>query len=209
MQPTHLRVILADDHRVLLEGLSQLLSESGIEVLAHTTDRDELPALIARLQPDVAIVDVSMPGMVIADLIATLRQDDLATPVLVLTGSAPWSLAMDLLAAGAKGYLLKDHAFESLIDAVRAIAGGGTYVSPEVVSEYLKPRPSAAHAVILTGRQQEILALVAEGETSKRIAGRLGIQTKTVEHHRQLIRAKLGARSSAEMVRVAKDHGLF
>ena len=207
----NLRVILADDHRVFLDGLCKLLVASEIDVVASVTDRDELPELIARLRPDVVVVDVSMRGVGIPELIQSLRRSGIATGLLVLTGSSPYTLAEDLLAAGAKGFLLKDNAFEGILEAIHEVAAGGTYVSPEVATELLGPRNGRPehNGGALTLRQREILRLVAAGETSKRIAALLGIHVKTVDHHRQLIREKLGARSSAEMVRLAKDRGLF
>ena len=204
-----IRVILADDHQVFLQGLSNLLSENGVEVAAQTTNRDELPDLIARLRPQVAIVDVSMRGIPIPDLIRELRSTDAPTQVLVLTGSTPYTVADEFLAAGAKGFLLKDNAFESLLEAVQTVAAGGTYVSPEVAAELLTFRGSTSLSLLLTARQREILQLVAAGDTSKCIARKLGIHIKTVDHHRQLIREKLGARSSAEMIRLAKDGRLI
>ena len=206
-----LRIILADDHRVFLDGLCRLLEANGVEVAAVTIDRDELPELIARLRPDVVVVDVSMRGLGIPELIAGMRRSGGSAGVLVLTGSSPYTLAEDLLAAGAKGFLLKDNAFEGILEAIHEVAAGGTYVSPEVATELLGPRNGRPehNGCALTLRQREILRLVAAGETSKRIASLLGIHVKTVDHHRQLIREKLGARSSAEMVRLAKDRGLF
>lgn len=204
-----IRVILADDHRVFLDGLGRLLSENGVEVVARTTNRDELPELIRELRPDVAIVDVSMHGLSIPELLLKMRDQPEQTAVLVLTGSSPYVIAEDILAAGARGFLLKDNTFDSILVAINTLRDGGTYISPEVSAELLASRVAGPIAFGLTERQREILQLVADGETSKSIARKLGVHIKTVDHHRRLIREKLGARSSAEMVRLAKDHGLF
>ena len=203
------RVILADDHRVFLDGLSRLLEESGVEVVARTTNRDELPELIRRLRPDVAVVDVSMGGLSIPELLVALRDQDKSPAVLVLTGNSPYAIAEDLLAAGARGFMLKDNTFDSILEAIQTISSGGTYVSAEVAAELLAFRTNAPGTLALTDRQREILRLVAAGDTSKSIARTLGIHIKTVDHHRHHIREKLGARSSAEMVRLAQERGLF
>jgi two-component system NarL family response regulator len=203
------RVILADDHQVFLEGLTRLLVENGAEVAACTRDRDELLELIRRHRPQVAVVDISMPGLSIPQLLAALGAEGAETAVLVLTGSAAYTAAEDFLAAGAKGFLLKDHAFDTILAAIAALAQGRCYVSPEIAGELLAARRRGAAEVVLTSRQLEILRLVAAGDTNKRIAGKLGLHYKTVDAHRQRIREKLGARSTAEMIRRAQERGLL
>jgi DNA-binding NarL/FixJ family response regulator len=200
--------MLADDHQVFCEGLAAMISAAGIEVVGLTGDRDELFELVVQTPPDVAVVDVSMPGISIRQLLSMLRQRQIPTQVLILTGDADPQLAEEMLQAGARGLMLKEHAFEAILLAIRSVAEGQSYVSPQLAGTMLRRRDGPVSSETWTDRQLEILRLVAAGDTSQRIARKLGIHIKTVENHRQRIRQKLGVHSVAEMVRVAKERGL-
>jgi DNA-binding NarL/FixJ family response regulator len=204
-------VILADDHQVLLQGLSSLMQSVGIKVIGVTQDRDQLLPMILADRPDVAVVDISMPGVSIPQMLAVLREQKVSTAVLILTGSESDFLE-DMLAAGVRGYMLKEHAYEELMVAIRAVAAGKTYVSPLVSAKLILAKnmvPGTSAVPTLTTRQLDVLRLIASGNTSKRIASILGIHIKTIDSHRRLLREKLGVRSTAEMIRVAKDNGLI
>jgi two-component system response regulator NreC len=203
-----MRVVLADDHQVFLQGLSTLLESQGVEVAGQTTDRDELLDMVERERPDVVVVDVSMPGVAVQQMMALLREKEIDTAVLILTGSDEPDCALDMLAAGAQGYVLKEHAFEDILAAIQAVGSGKKFVSPQIASEVLT-RHDHEPATTLTGRQLEILRLIAKGLTSKRIASQLGIHLKTVDNHRQRLREKLGVHSSTELIHVATERGLI
>jgi DNA-binding NarL/FixJ family response regulator len=200
-----IRVVLADDHEIFLQGLSSLLQSPEINVIASTRNRDELLEIIVQEQPDVAVVDFSMPGINIPQLLAILREQKIPTAVAVLTGSDKPGLAQELLTAGTRGFLLKEYAFESLLEAIQTIVAGNSFVSPQAACDLLALQSNHTPKPSLTRRQLEILRMVAEGDTSKHIASKLGLHVKTVDNHRHAIREKLGVHSSAEMVRVAKE----
>jgi len=204
-----IRVALADDHEIVLEGLSTMLAAKEVDVVAATQHRDELLEILRRERPDVAVVDLAMPGVSIPQLLAMLDAEQIPTALLVLTGTDEPEVAREILAAGARGYLLKDHAFDTLFAAIQAVLSGATYVDPQVAGQLLTGTGTVPQAAILTPRQLEILRLVAAGHTSKNIAGRLGIHIKTVDNHRHAIRQTLGVQSTAEMVRVAKEKQLI
>lgn len=207
-QTRKMRVVIADDHRVFTQGFAALFESHGIQVAGVTADRDELVPIISRQRPDVAVIDLCMPGTSIPDILRALHEQRLPTQVLVITGSEQPHLVEEMLAAGARGYVLKTHAFEEIMCAVRAITEGKTYVSPELVGEVLAKKRDE-QSVKLTARQTEILRLVAAGDTSKRIARKLEIHIKTVEQHRARIRERLGVRSNSEMIRVATQRRLI
>jgi DNA-binding NarL/FixJ family response regulator len=165
--------------------------------------------MIREHAPEVAVLDVSMPGASIPLILADIAERALPTRVLVLTGNNEPSRAAETLAAGAHGFLLKDNAFDDVAKAIRVLAGGGTYIDPQIASQLLQVAPGVKAAASLTGRQLEILRMVAAGHTSRRIAGHFGLHVKTIDNHRQRIREKLGVKSAAEMIRVAKERGLI
>jgi DNA-binding NarL/FixJ family response regulator len=211
MSKMPIRVMLADDHQAFLQGLAALIQSAGIELSGVANDRDHLLEMILADPPDVAIVDIGMPGVNIPQLLAVLREQQVRTAVLVLTGDDGEFLA-ELMSAGARGYMLKEHAFEDLLTAIRTVSAGKRFISPQVAAQLLGPgnAPGAASpSRKLTARQLEILRLVASGDTSKRIAHKLSIHIKTVDNHRRMLRDRLSVRSTAEMIRVAKEDGLI
>lgn len=206
-----IRVMLADDHQVFLQGLVSLMRSAKVELAGVANDRDQLLQMILDDPPDVAVVDIGMPGVNIAQLLRVLRQRHVRTGVLVLTGNEG-EFVEPLMAAGAMGYMLKEHAFEDLLTAIRAVADGKTFISPQVAAQLLvstNKNNSAPAVATVTVRQLEILRLVASGDTSKRIAKKLSIHIKTVDNHRRMLRDRLGVHSTAEMIRVAKEDGLI
>ena len=209
-----MKVLLADDHALLRKGIRAVLASlPGVEVVAETADGREALVLIERLQPDVAVLDVTMPGL--NGLEVAVRTASVAprTKVLILSMHAGEAYVAQALRAGVAGYLLKDAADDELPMAVKAIARGDVYLTPkisrQVVERYVKsasaePDPLAG----LTTRQREILQLVAEGKSSKEIAALLDLSVKTVESHRGQIMDRLGVHDLPGLVRFAIRVGL-
>ena len=209
-----MKVLLADDHALLRKGIRAVLAAlPGVDVVAETADGREALSLIERLQPDVAVLDVTMPGL--NGLEVAVRTASVAprTKVLILSMHAGEAYVAQALRAGVAGYLLKDAADDELPMAVKAIARGDVYLSPkisrQVVERYVKsasaePDPLAG----LTTRQREILQLVAEGKSSKEIAALLELSVKTVESHRGQIMERLGVHDVTGLVRFAIRVGL-
>lgn len=209
------RILLADDHQMIREGLRSLLSkEPGMLVVAEAADGRDAVRLAVDLTPDVVIMDLSMPDL---NGIDATRQIIAKTPqvkVIVLSVHADQRFVMEMLKAGASGYLLKDRAFEDLVLAIRDVLANRTYLCREiselVVGEYvrnLKQTDSSAYSV-LTAREREVLQLFAEGSSTAQIAERLNLSVKTIESHRQNIMEKLNLRSIAELTKYAIREGL-
>lgn len=210
-----IRVLIADDHAVLRAGLRHLLdAEPDLVVVGETGDGAEVEQLARSLDPDVVIMDVAMPGL--GGLACTKRLKE-ALPrvaVLVLSMYDNREYVRGALAAGASGYILKKTAATELIVAIRAVRRGDLYLDPsvakDVVSELLPKRgtePKRPGA--LTERETEVLTLVAQGHTNRRVAELLSISVKTVEAHRSSIAAKLGIKGRAPLVRYALQMGLL
>ncbi len=206
-----IRIVIADDHQVFAQGLATLINDIGMQVTAVTDNRDDLLKILAADAVDVAIVDLAMPGIEIIDLLQALNEQDISTRLLVLTADDDPYLAMKLLEAGIQGYLLKEHTFDEIALGIRAVYTGKSYVSSQLASKVLRGKANGVDHKLdeLTDRQRQILQLVADGDTSKRIARKLGLHVKTIDNHRDRIRHKLSVRSSAEMIRVAGERGLL
>lgn len=207
-------VLLADDHRIVREGLKALLNSADIETIAEAADGWETIERTRRLVPDVVVMDVSMPGLNGVD--ATRRIVKLGVPSRVLALSAHGSeqYIRDMLQAGAAGYLLKDSAADELIIAIRAIVAGQLYVSPlitgTVVADYLNQLQgtNGSAPATLTGREREVLQMIAEGTSTATIADRLSLSVKTVETHRQRIMTKLDIRTIAGLTKYSIRAGI-
>jgi DNA-binding NarL/FixJ family response regulator len=209
-----IRVILADDHRVVREGIRRLLEDrSGLAVVAEAGTVPELLAELGRVAADVLVVDIAMPG---PGIVETLRRvGDIRPEVrsLVLTAYAEADYAVRVLRAGAAGYLTKDRSLEQLVEAIRWVYRGGMYVSPSL-GEALAARLGGAlgrepaHGA-LSDRELEVLRSLAAGESLKTIAGRMAVSPKTVTTYRARLLRKLGLRGNVELVRYAIEHGLL
>ncbi|WP_165252835.1 response regulator [Paludisphaera soli] len=210
-----IRVILADDHTLLRAGLRALLEDlPGVEIVAEAADGREALALVEAHRPDVVLMDIAMPHLSGLDVSARLRQERPEVKVLILSMHKDEAYVRRAVLSGASGYLLKDSDTEELGLALRAVARGETYLSPAVskhlVADYRRqageqPGPAGG----LTPRQREVLRLIAEGETTKAIARRLGISIKTVESHRTLLMERLGIHDVPGLVRYAIRAGLI
>ncbi|HJU10459.1 MAG TPA: response regulator transcription factor [Candidatus Binataceae bacterium] len=206
-----IRVMLADDHRVLRESLKLLLERNGCEVVGEAATGEEALALAARLRPQVLVMDLEMPGL--GGLAVTPRVLRLspAPRVLILSAYDDEEYVIEALTrAGAAGYLLKRDGTEELISAVRAINAGKRYLSPSVAPillQRLQSRdPSRPILEVLTPREREVLRLIGQGATSKEIAERLDISPKTAQAHRENLKQKLRLRTTADLVRYAIKH---
>ncbi len=208
-----IQVVLADDHRMFRDPLRLLLERGGeCEVVGEAASGEEAVALTAKLHPQVTILDIGMPGMggiAAAHRIAKVAP---ASKVLMLSQYDDEEYVLETLTeAGAAGYLLKTDAPEELLNAVRAVHAGKSYLSPSIapilLSRITRPR-TAKHSnkFTLTRREREVLKLIGDGATSKDIALKLDISPKTAQVHRDNLKQKLNLRSTAEMVRYAIKH---
>ncbi|MHC5541687.1 response regulator [Singulisphaera rosea] len=207
------RVLLADDHRILAEGVRGLL-EPEFELVGITSDGRELLEAAIRLQPDVVITDISMPLLNGIDAAAQIRQAGVPCKVVFLTMQCDVSYARRAMEAGASGYVLKHSAHDELLKAIRDALQGQVYVSPSIAGElFLSYRDEAAQpsdqTPRLTPRQREVLQLSAEGRSAKEVASLLHISPRTAEFHRARILKTLGIRTTAELVQYAIRNGLI
>ncbi len=207
-----IRILIADDHALVRAGIRALLEAlESIEVVAEAGDGRQALALARAHRPDVLLSDIAMPYLSGLELAAVVARELTPTRVVILSMHTSEEYAGRALQAGAAGYLLKDSDPAELELALRAVVRGATYLSPavssHVIAEYLR-RTGGAAAGTLTPRQREIVRLVAEGETTKGIALRLGISPKTVEAHRAQLMERLNIRDVAGLVRYAIRIGL-
>lgn len=199
------RVLLADDHQMFREGLRALLSRDEFDVVAEAANGRDTIRLAQRHQPDVAVLDVSMPGLNGVDATREVLRVSADSKVVVLTMHREHPYVIEVLRAGARGYVLKTQAAAELLGALRAVARGEVYVPQEywrVLVEAQQPGHKLA-ADPLSPREREVLQLVAEGLTTKAIGDKLNISFKTAESHRLRIMAKLDIHETASLVRYA------
>ncbi|MFP2929926.1 response regulator [Pyxidicoccus sp. 3LG] len=211
-----MRVLLTDDHQLVRAGLRALLETFGdVEVLAECGDGQEALVLADRLQPQVMLLDISLPGLNGIEVARRVRKVSPSTRVLILSMHTGAEYVTQALRAGVAGYLIKDAAVEELKVALESVRQGRTYLSPAisqtVVDGFLRiteemPEPRALD--LLTSRQKEILQLITEGNTTRTIAERLKVSVKTVEAHRAQLMERLGIHDVASLVRFALRHGL-
>ncbi len=211
-----MRLMLADDHALVRAGIRALLAQiPGSEVVAETGDGLEALALIEKHRPDVALLDIAMPGLNGLEVAARIARISPRTRILVLSMHAGEGYVAQALRAGVAGYLLKDSAPDELAIALKSVVSGKTYLSPaisaQVVEGFLRSTSDSAPDPLasLTERQREILQLVAEGNSNKEIADRLGVTVKTVEAHRAQVTERLGIRDLPGLVRFAIRAGLI
>ena len=211
-----MRVLLADDHGIVRRGLRTLLEEAGLVVVAEAADGLEAVRLTEEHRPDLLIVDVAMPKLNGIEVAARSQKLDRPPYVIVLSMHGDESYIIRALAAGARAYLLKDATDEDLLPAVRAVASGRPYFSPAVtgvlVEDYvraLQKRGLSDSYHLLTGREQEVLHLLAEGRSNKEVATLLDLGVSTVETHRANLMQKLNLHNTAEIVLYAVRKGLI
>ena len=209
-----IRILLVDDHAILREGLRALLSYyPDVEVVGEAEHGLQAIEYVESLSPDIVLMDIAMPGMNGLEATRRIRQKHPNVHVLILTQYEDQPYVLNLLRAGVSGYVLKRALGVDLINALRAVARGESFLYPPVATTVLEQlRQSDMGAIqdvkTLTSREQEILHRVASGETSRQIALALNISVKTVEWHRSNLMSKLDVRSVAELVRYAIEQGL-
>jgi DNA-binding NarL/FixJ family response regulator len=203
-----IRVLVADDHQIVRDGLRRILSaHADLEVAAEAADGDAALALVRSRDFDVAVLDMSMPGLSGIDLIRRLRLEKPALPLLVLSMHGERQYAARAMKAGASGYLNKDSAAEQLVDALRKVAGGGLYLSDAAAAGLLAAGRGSAGA--LTDRELEVVRLLAEGLSPTEVGARLHLSVKTVSTHKARAQEKLGLSGTAELVRYAIENKLL
>ena len=208
------RILLADDHRIVREGLKALLqSRNDFEVVAEACDGAEAVALAAEKNPDVVVMDLTMPNLSGIDATKQISECSVDSKILILSMHESPTYVEEVLRAGASGYVLKDAAANDLIKAIDAIRTGDSYLSPsvtqKVVDALARPGDRGVSALSsLTEREREVLKLIAEGLSSKEIASQLGVSLKTIESHRANLMDKLDIHKVSGLVRFAIRVGL-
>lgn len=203
------RVVLADDHDLVRSGIKALLARiGGVEVIAEARNGSELVALVDDLLPDVVMTDLNMPGMDGLAAIAAIRARHPHLPALVLSMNDDVESFRAAVARGASGYLMKDAQAYELAQALRTVLATGSYFSPAIAARLLQPAQAAEAGGELTGRQVEIVKLLAQGKAAKEIAYELGLSRKTVDAHRTRIMERLGVNDIASLTLYAVRKGL-
>jgi DNA-binding NarL/FixJ family response regulator len=203
-----IRVLIADDHKIVRDGLKGILAATAdIEVAAEAAGGDEALALVRANDYDVALIDMSMPGLSGIDLVKRLRAEKPKLRLLVLSMHGEHQYAARALKAGAAGYLTKDSASEQLLGAIRKVAAGGVHIS-EAAAASLVSQQKASHEA-LSDREFEVMRLLVEGLGPTEIGERLHLSVKTVSTHKTRILEKLNLGSTAELVRYAMEHKLL
>jgi DNA-binding NarL/FixJ family response regulator len=207
------RVLLADDHETVREGLRAILdAQPDIEVIAEAADGEAAISKVGSLHPDIVVMDLSMPGMNGLEATEALTRSDPPVRVLTLTRHAEAAYLQSLLRAGVSGYVLKQSRSQELLNAIRSIAAGGKYLDPALSGKVMgtfrrSPAQMAAASDELSQREEEVIRLVAWGYSNKEIATKLDLSVKTVETHKAHAASKLGLQSRIEVVRYALMRG--
>ncbi|MCH7874257.1 MAG: response regulator transcription factor [Gemmatimonadetes bacterium] len=217
MSETPIRVLVADDHAIVREGIRSVLEQgTGFEVVAEASDGEAALRILRELDVDVLVLDISMPGLSGLDVASQVRQVAPATRVLILSVYDHREYVLQAVRSGANGYLLKDSAPGELRAAIRAVHGGEAFFSPVIARQLGDAvRAEEAHREEedrlgrLTARERDVLLLVVRGRTNKEAAAALGISHRTVESHRENLMKKLGIRTVAELTRFALDSGVL
>lgn len=202
-----IRVVLIDDHSLVLDGLKTRLQRSdNIEVVGDAGNGKTGIEVVAKLMPDIVLMDINMPemnGIEAAEILAEQHSD---VKLLVLSIHDDREYILDVARAGAKGYVLKSASSEEMISAIETVYNGGTHYSSEIASILLKQEKSNQH--LLTNREQKVISLLASGYSNKQMADELNISVRTVETHRRNIKTKLNIHNTPDLVRYALDFGL-
>jgi len=210
-----IKIMIADDHTIVRQGMKKLLETyPELQVVGESQDGDETVELVKKLLPDIVIMDISMPGLNGLDATRQIKKRAPEVKILILTMHAEKEYIFKILQSGASGYLLKGSAIDELVTAIHAVDRGESYLSPPVsksiIEDYVgggaKSR-SPMKSQPLTTREREVLQLIAEGHTSKSIATRLSLSSKTIETHRSHIMQKLNIHNAAGLIRYAIQRG--
>lgn len=209
-----MKVVLADDQRILRDGLRAVLTAAGVQVVGEAGDGDAAVAEAERSQPDVVVIDIALPKLNGIEATRRLKAKMPATQVVALSMNSDRSYVMAMLEAGATGYLLKDAAAAELLTALGAVSRGETYLSPAVAAAVVdhalhgRAVASSGSEKPLSVREREVVRLIADGKSSKQIAAVLHIAVSTVDSHRRQIMDKLNLRTIADLTKYAIREGL-
>jgi DNA-binding NarL/FixJ family response regulator len=209
----NIKILLADDHQIMREGLVALLErEPGLQMVGQVADGRAAVRLAREFNPDVVIMDVTMPDLNGIDATRQILAENRRIKVIALSMHSNRHFVKGMLQAGASAYLLKHSASQELIKAIQLVMAGRVYLSPEiagvVVGDYTAPAADNSAFAVLTPREREVLQLFAEGKSPRQIAGALHLAQKTVEAYRRQVMEKLGFTSLAELVKYAVREGL-
>lgn len=210
-----IRVVLADDHRIIREGIRNLLDrEKDIDVIGEASDGHEVIQKNRELEPDVLVMDITMPNLNGIDATRKIIKQNPETRIIALSMHSDHHFVAEMLQAGATAYLLKDCVYDELVQAIQLVHQGKTYLSPEVASLLVKDYRSQVQQTTtpkgdtLSPREREVLQLMAEGNSTKEIAEKLFLSVKTIEAHRSQIMRKLDIHNIAELTKYAIREGL-
>jgi DNA-binding NarL/FixJ family response regulator len=206
-----IRVLLADDHQMVRQALTALLDGHGFQVIGEAGDGEQALRLAGDVQPDVAVLDVAMPVLNGLDAAHQMKRVSPKTKIILLTMHAETHYVLRALRAGAKGFLLKTHAAEDLVRALREVSRGGTFLSPEAsraLMDTYQPKVDLSPDP-LSPRERRVVQLIAEGQSTRQVAALLKISVKTAETHRARIMTKLNIHQTAGLVRYAIRRGLI
>ena len=207
-----IRIVLADDHTIVREGLKQLLlGAEGFEVAAEASDGHEVMKIVRELEFDLLLLDMSMPGKSGIELIKQVRAEKPKLRILVLTMHEERQYAIRAIRAGASGYLTKESASGQLVEAIRKVAGGGAFISAEVAEQLAlgaMPDAKGAPHEALSDREFQVFRMIVEGKSVSDIAGRLNLSVKTVSTHKANIMQKMRMETVGELIRYALAHRL-
>jgi DNA-binding NarL/FixJ family response regulator len=209
--PSTIKILLADDHTIVRQGLKLILSsQPDLQVVGEAANGRETVELAQQLRPDVVLLDVAMPELNGIDATRRMMETNPRLRILVLSMHKEAVYVREILKAGARGYLLKDVIDTELVNAVRSVARGDGYISPAVSGALLSDyRQNITDPVdLLTKREREVLQLIAAGKTNKEVAAQLNLSVYTVDSHRGKIMEKLNLHSTGELVRFAIKNGL-
>ena len=206
-----IQVLLADDHQVVRQGLKALLEREGFHVVAEASDGQQAVQLAKQFQPDVAVLDLAMPILNGLDAAREIQKVSEKTKPIILTMHTESHYILEGLQAGAKGFVMKTHAAEDLVQAIREASRGRTYLSPEVSQTVVQAYQDKVdiRSEPLSRRERQVLQLIAEGKSTKEVAGLLNISVKTAETHRTRIMEKLDVHETAGLVRYAIRRGMI
>lgn len=205
------RLLLADDHALVRQGLVAFLESQGFQIVGEASDGQEALRLATKTQPDVAVLDISMPLLNGVDSARELKKSSPKTKVILLTKHEEDQYVTEALRGGVRGYVLKSQVARDLVCAIQEVCRGSIYLSPSishaVVDAYLTKREVPEDP--LSARERQVLQLVGEGKSSKEVAVQLGVSVKTAESHRARLMRKLDIHETASLVRYAIRHGLI
>jgi DNA-binding NarL/FixJ family response regulator len=205
-----IRIVLADDHVLVRQGLKSLLEREGFQVVAEASDGQEALSHVESLQPDIAVMDISMPTLNGLNAAREISRASPKTKTILLTQHDESQYIREALEAGVKGYVLKSQVASDLLLAIRQVSRGQVYLSPGVSSAVMEAYNSKSETSKnpLTARERQVLQLIAEGKSTKDVASLLGISVKTAESHRTRLMQKLDIHETASLVLYAVRHGI-